>query len=111
MAMKIIEIKPTKKFAGSWSAEEAPGVSPGTPDRRANSLQSTTRGIAGLVEPQARFAFMTRREKTFAEVIAGRHHGGPGAGFAREFCQGLLRHHSPSGDGHVKSLRVSDKFG
>ena len=26
--MKIIEIKPTKKFGGSRSAEEAPGVSP-----------------------------------------------------------------------------------
>ena len=26
--MKIIEIKPTKKFGGAWSAEEAPGVSP-----------------------------------------------------------------------------------
>ena len=26
--MKIIEIKPTKKFGGSWCAEEAPGVSP-----------------------------------------------------------------------------------
>ena len=26
--MKIIEIKPTKKFGGSWCAEEAPGVAP-----------------------------------------------------------------------------------
>ena len=26
--MKIIEIKPTKKFGGSWFAYEAPGVSP-----------------------------------------------------------------------------------
>jgi hypothetical protein len=25
--MKIIEIKPTKKFGGSWCADEAPGVS------------------------------------------------------------------------------------
>jgi hypothetical protein len=26
--MKIIEIKPTKKFGGAWCAFEAPGVSP-----------------------------------------------------------------------------------
>jgi hypothetical protein len=26
--MKIIEIKPTKKFGGAWCAYEAPGVSP-----------------------------------------------------------------------------------
>ena len=26
--MKIIEIKPTKKFGGTWCAEEAPGVAP-----------------------------------------------------------------------------------
>jgi len=26
--MKIIEIKPTKKFGGAWCAQEAPGVSP-----------------------------------------------------------------------------------
>ena len=26
--MKIIEIRPTKKFGGAWCAEEAPGVSP-----------------------------------------------------------------------------------
>jgi len=29
--MKIIEIKPTKKFGGAWCAEEAPGVSPAFP--------------------------------------------------------------------------------
>jgi hypothetical protein len=29
--MKIIEIKPTKKFGGSWCAEEAPGVEPAFP--------------------------------------------------------------------------------
>jgi hypothetical protein len=26
--MKIIEIKPTKKFGGAWCAYEAPGISP-----------------------------------------------------------------------------------
>jgi len=26
--MKIIEIKPSKKFGGAWCAEEAPGVAP-----------------------------------------------------------------------------------
>ena len=26
--MKIIEIKPTKKFGGAWIGEEAPGVTP-----------------------------------------------------------------------------------
>ena len=29
--MKIIEIKPTKKFAGAWFAYEAPGVEPAFP--------------------------------------------------------------------------------
>ncbi len=29
--MKIIEIKPTKKFGGAWCAYEAPGVSPRYP--------------------------------------------------------------------------------
>jgi hypothetical protein len=26
--VKIIEVKPTKKFGGAWCAEEAPGVAP-----------------------------------------------------------------------------------
>jgi hypothetical protein len=29
--MKIIDIKPTKKFGGAWCAEEAPGVEPAFP--------------------------------------------------------------------------------
>ena len=29
--MKIIKIIPSKKFGGSWRAEEAPGVSPSFP--------------------------------------------------------------------------------
>jgi len=28
--MKVIEIKPTKKFGGAWCAFEAPGVEPAT---------------------------------------------------------------------------------
>jgi hypothetical protein len=31
--MKIIEIKPTKKFGGAWRTSEAPGVSPCYPGR------------------------------------------------------------------------------
>jgi hypothetical protein len=30
--MKVIEIKPTKKFGGAWCAEEAPGVAPCFPE-------------------------------------------------------------------------------
>src|SRR5690349_8317664 len=50
--MKIIEIKPTKKFGGAWCAFEAPGVSPCYRGRTANSRASTMRGIAGLAGPQ-----------------------------------------------------------
>jgi hypothetical protein len=47
--MKIIEVRPSKKFKGAWEASECPGVSPAfaPPDAKESALSYTRQRFGG----------------------------------------------------------------
>jgi hypothetical protein len=47
--MKIIEVRPSKKFKGAWEAFESPGVEPAfaLPDAKAKALSYTRQRFGG----------------------------------------------------------------
>ena len=47
--MKIIEVRPSKKFKGAWEAFESPGVEPAfaQPNAKENALSYTRRRFVG----------------------------------------------------------------